>query len=142
MILDLFIALVTTDKWFMYFFKMNDGVVIFWTQILWTILMSVNVRQKRYRSFLNHYEMKTRRKSKKSSKLDFKTSQKNHDFLTYWFLPDWSLQWNVLRDFECFYFVDLVLHPLEVVMIVHMRQKRCESLNKIFNVSNRCNEKT
>ena len=29
-----------------------------------------------------------------------------------------------------------------VVMIVHMRQKRCETLNKIIHVWNRCNKKS
>ena len=95
----LFIALVRTYKWLMYFFKMNDGIVIFHTMFLWTIVRIVKVRQKRYRSFSIHYEMKNKRKSKKRSKLDFRKFQKNHDFWTYPLIPDWWLRWNVPRDF-------------------------------------------
>ena len=114
MILHLFIALVTTEKWFMYFFKMNDGVIIFCTEIVWTILMIVKVRQKRYKCFLIHYDMKTRWNSKKKNpKLDFKTSQKNHHFLSYWFFPDWSLQSNVSLHFQNVQFVHLILHSFD-----------------------------
>ena len=135
----LFITLVRTDKWLMYFFKMNDGVVIFCAKLVWTILMIVNVRQKQYRCYWIHYKMKNKRKSKK--KVQNWISGHSKKIMIFWLLD--SCRTGVYNGM---YFMTLSVSTLciwfyilsSMFMTVHIRQKRCESLKKIFFVSIRC----